>query len=149
MEAYIKRYELSASQWRRIEHFLPGRPGSVGVTAKDNRNFVNGVLWTLRSGARWKDLPDRYGKWKSVHKRFTRWSGAGIWERIFKELLQDPKNSHVMIDSTIHCAGPPAGRVWKNKGGPRSIWLRMRWGDPYASFSPAARLETRRGECLS
>ena len=74
----MKRYELSASQWRRIGHFLPGRPGSVGVTAKDNRNFVNGVLWTLRSGARWKDLPDKYGKWKSVHKRFTRWARTGI-----------------------------------------------------------------------
>ena len=97
----MKRYELSASQWRRIEHFLPGRPGSVGVTAKDNRNFVNGVLWTLRSGARWKDLPDNYGKWKSVHKRFTRWARAGIWERIFRELLEGANNKYVMIDSTI------------------------------------------------
>lgn len=51
----MKRYELSASQWRKIEGFLPGRPGHVGVTAKDNRTFVNGVLWVLRSGARWKD----------------------------------------------------------------------------------------------
>ena len=97
----MKRYELSASQWRRIEHFLPGRPESVGVTARDNRNFVNGVLWTLRSGARWKDLPDNYGKWKSVHKRFTRWARAGIWERIFQTLLGDPNNTYVMIDSTI------------------------------------------------
>ena len=97
----MKRYELSASQWRRIEHFLPGRPESVGVTARDNRNFVNGVLWTLRSGARWKDLPDNYGKWKSVHKRFTRWARAGIWERIFRELLEGANNKYVMIDSTI------------------------------------------------
>ena len=51
------RYELSASQWGMIEGFLPGRPGAVGVTAKDNRNFVNGVLWVLRSGAHWKHLP--------------------------------------------------------------------------------------------
>lgn len=117
----MKRYELSASQWRKIEGFLPGRPGYVGVTAKDNRTFVNGVLWVLRSGAQWKDLPSGYGNWKSVHKRFTRWARAGIWERIFQELLADHKNNTwVMIDSTIVRAhqqaicgkGGPGTRLW-------------------------------------
>ena len=69
----MKRYELSASQWRKIEGFLPWRSGWVGVTAKDNCNFVNGVLWVLRSSAHWKHLPGEYGNWKNVHKRFTRW----------------------------------------------------------------------------
>ena len=95
------RYELSASQWRKIEGFLPGRKDSVGVTAKDNRLFVNGVLWVLRSGAHWKHLPSGYGKWKSVHKRFTRWSRSGVWERIFEVLLTDSDNRYVMIDSTV------------------------------------------------
>jgi transposase len=94
-------YELSAAQWNQIEEFLPGRRGWVGVTAKDNWNFVNGVLWVLRSGAQWKDLPPGYGNWKSVHKRFTRWARAGIWEKIFQVLLADPDNRYVMIDSTI------------------------------------------------
>jgi len=97
----MKRYELSASQWRKIEGFLPGQPGWVGVTARDNRGFVNGVLWVLRSGAHWQDLPPQYGKWKSVHKRFTRWAKARIWDRIFQVLLEDPSNTYVMIDSTI------------------------------------------------
>ena len=52
-------YQLSSTQWRQVESFLPGRPGWVGVTAKDNRTFVNGVLWVLRSGAQWKDLLSR------------------------------------------------------------------------------------------
>ena len=116
----MKRYELSASQWRKIEHFLPGRHDSVGVTAKDNRNFVNSVLWVLRSGAHWKDMPAEYGNWKSAHKRFTRWARAGIWERIFEVLLADPKNTWVMIDSTIVRAhqqavcgkGGPGTRLW-------------------------------------
>ena len=97
----MKRYELSGSQWRNIRGFLPGRLGSVGVTAKDNRNFVNGVLWVLRSGAEWKNLPVGYGKWKSVHKRFTRWAKGGVWKRIFQVLLADTENTYIMIDSTI------------------------------------------------
>lgn len=119
----MKRYELSATQWRKIEGFLPGRSGSVGVTAKDNRNFVNGVLWVLRSGAHWKDRPPEYGNWKSAHKRFTRWARDGIWERIFKVLLADPKNTYVMIDSTIVRAHQQA---ICGKGGPRT----RLWGVP-------------------
>ena len=62
----VKRYELSDAQWRQIEAMLPGKTGDPGRTA-DNRLFMNGVLWVLRSGARWHELPERYGKWKSVH----------------------------------------------------------------------------------
>ena len=113
----MNRYEVSTSQWRRIEGFLPGRPGSVGVTARDNRVFVNGVLWVLRSGAHWKDLPAEYGNWKSVHKRFTRWARAGLWERIFQVLLGDSDNKYVMIDSTIVRAHQQAAG---GKGGART-----------------------------
>jgi transposase len=73
----------------------------VGRTAADNRQFVNGVLWVLRSGARWHDLPERYGKYKSVHTRFMRWARAGVWERLFAELVADKKNQNLMIYSTI------------------------------------------------
>ena len=119
----MQRYELSASQWRKIEEFLPGRAGSVGVTARVNRTFVNGVLWVLRSGAHWKDMPSRYGNWKSAHKRFTRWAKAGIWERIFKTLLADAENAWVMIDSTIVRAHQQAVC---GKGGPKT----RLWGVP-------------------
>jgi transposase len=116
----MKRYELSDSQWQKIKDMLPGRRETVGVTAKDNRAFVNSVLWVLRSGARWKDLPAEYGNWKSAHKRFTRWARAGIWERIFKVLLADPKNTWVMIDSTIVRAHQQA---ICGKGGPKTrLW---------------------------
>ena len=119
----MKRYELSATQWSKIEGFLPGRPGTVGVTARDNRQFVNGVLWILRSGAHWKHLPVEYGNWKSVHKRFTRWAKAGVWERIFRVLLADPKNSYVMLDSTIVRAHQQAAC---GKGGAKA----RLWGVP-------------------
>jgi transposase len=64
-----KRYELTDQQWTRIADMLPGKKSDPGRTAKDNRLFVSGVLWVLRSGAQWDELPERYGKWKSVHKR--------------------------------------------------------------------------------
>ena len=97
----MARYELSETQWETIRDILPGKKEDRGVTAADNRGFVNGVLWVLRSGAYWKDLPERYGNWKSVHKRFTRWAKAGIWERVFTVLLDDPDEEYRMIDSTI------------------------------------------------
>ena len=114
----MKRYELTAAQWRKIEGFLPGRRGSAGATAEDNRRFVNGVLWILRSGTYWKYLPAEYGNWRTVHKRFTRWAKAGIWEKIFQVLLEDPKNQYFMIDFEIFRAykqgvsGKGGVRLW-------------------------------------
>ena len=72
----IKRYEVSHGQWERIAPMLPGKATDPGRTAHDNRLFVNAVLWVLRSGAHWHDLPERYGKWKTAHKRFSRWAAA-------------------------------------------------------------------------
>ena len=97
----VKRYELSDAQWHRIAGLVPGKAGDPGQTGKDNRRFVNGVLWVLRSGAHWHDLPERYGKWKTVHKRFTRWANSGVWERIFATLTTDPDNDYLMLDSTL------------------------------------------------
>ena len=97
----MRRYALRDDQWDRIKDFLPGREGLVGVTAKDNRLFVNGVLWVLRSGAHWHDLPERYGKWKSVHTRFARWAKSGVFERVFRLLASEHDNEYMMIDATI------------------------------------------------
>jgi putative transposase len=117
----IGRYELSDVQWGRIERLLPGRSDTVGRTAADNRVFVNGVLWVLRSGARWHDLPERYGKYKSVHKRFIRWARSGVWEKVFHELVGDRKNQYLMIDSTIVRAHQQAA-TGRKKGAPTRLW---------------------------
>src|SRR5580698_2243751 len=91
----VKRYELSQAQWERIAPLLPGKPGDPGRTGADNRLFVNGGLWVLRSGAFWQHLPERYGKWKSVHARFTRWAKGGVWEKVFTELIRDRDNQYL------------------------------------------------------
>ena len=117
------RYELSHNQWERIEQLLPGKAGDPGRTAADNRTFVNGVLWVLRSGARWSDLPPRYGRYKSVHKRFTRWASNGVWERVFLALIEHRDNEYLMIDSSIVRAHAQAAT---GKGGRRT----RLWGAP-------------------
>ena len=97
----VGRYELSEAQWLKIESLLPGKAGDPGRSGKDNRLFVNAVLWVLRSGAAWPDLPERYGKWKSVHTRFARWAKAGVWERVFTVLTADRRNEYLMLDTTL------------------------------------------------
>jgi len=103
------RYELSDLQWQKIEVMLPGKVGDVGRPSVDNRLFINAVLWIARSGAPWRDLPERFGCWNSVYRRFRRWSQNGIWQKVF-ETLQEPDLDWIMIDSTIvrvhqHAAG--------------------------------------------
>lgn len=105
----MRRYEISDVDWERIAPLLPGKEGDVGRTAEDNRQFINGVLWIARSGAPWRDLPERYGNWNSVFKRFRRWSVKGVWQQVF-DALQEPDLDWLLIDSTMirahqHAAG--------------------------------------------
>ena len=96
-----KRYELTTAQWRRIKALSPGKPGNPGRTGEDNLRFANGVLCVLRSGAHWHDLPEHCGKWKIVHKRFTRWVKAGVWQKFFGHLIDDPDNDYISLDSRL------------------------------------------------
>ena len=105
-----KRYALRDDQWERIENLLPGREGTVGVTAKDNRLFVEAVLYRYRASIPWRDLPSRFGDFRVIHTSHSRWSRKGIWEMIFQHLAKDTDNEYQMIDATIvrahqHSAG--------------------------------------------
>ena len=112
------RRELTDAQWTRIERLVPGKDGDKGRHGEDNRLFVDGVLWVLRTGSPWRDLPDEFGKWNSVYTRFMRWSRAGRWESLFNALSDDPDFEHVMIDATIvrahqHASGAKGGPMLK------------------------------------
>ena len=97
----MRRYGVRDDQWARIQDLLPGRVGHVGRTAKDNRLFVEAVLYRYRTGIPWRALPERFGCGVKVHTRFSRWAKAGVWERVFQHVAADADNEYAMIDSTI------------------------------------------------
>jgi putative transposase len=93
------RFELSDEQWERVEGLLPGRPGSSGRRGQDNRLCLDAVLWMTRTGAPWRDLPERFGPWNSVFQRFNRWAKNGVWQTVFAA-LQDLDLEWVILDAT-------------------------------------------------
>ena len=106
----MRRCALRDDHWDRIKDFLPGLDGHVGVTAKHNRQFVDAVIFRYRAGILWRDLPKRFGDWKAVHARFSRWARSGVWRRTFELLATHADKEYVIIDSTIvrahqHSAG--------------------------------------------
>ncbi|BFU89054.1 MAG: hypothetical protein NTAFB01_41100 [Nitrospira sp.] len=121
-----RRYALRDDQWERIKDFLPGREGHVGGTAKDNRLFIEAVLYRYRAGIAWRDLPERFGDFRVIHTRHTRWSKRGVWQRIFEHLAEDADNEYAMLDSTIvrahqHSAGAKGGAgKWNASGAPKA-----------------------------
>ena len=107
---------LRDDQWARIEHLLPGKASDPGCTAKDNRLFVEAVLWILRTGSPWRDLPEELGHWHRTFVRFARWREKGVWEGLAAALSGDADLEQLLIDSTIvrahqHSAGAQKKRA--------------------------------------
>jgi transposase len=98
----IRRYELTDEEWLQIKDLLPPeQPSGKGRPRKDNRVLLNGMLWIARSGAAWRDLPERYGPWESVYSRFRKWLDDGILDNIFRVLTLEADYENLSIDSTI------------------------------------------------
>ena len=95
------RHELTEDQWRRIKDLLPPDQGRAGRQPRPNREMVNAILWVLKSGAPWRDLPERYPKWKSVHTRFMRWCKRGVWKRVLDALAAEVDDELTIIDASI------------------------------------------------
>ena len=119
-----RRHDISDRAWELLEPHLPGRRGAWGRVARDNRQFINAVVWILHTGAPWRDLPPEYGDWKNTHRRFCRWRDKGIWEKLFKLFIQDPDFEWLMIDASYikvhpHAVGAVGGNqdMERTKGG--------------------------------
>jgi len=122
----LRRHELTDEQWDAIKELLPGKEGDPGVTAKDNRLFMNAIRFIAKTGIPWRDLPERFGPWHNVFQRFNRWCKKGVFTRIFDK-LRDPDLEVLMLDSTIirahqHAAGaenttPEQEALGRSRGG--------------------------------
>ena len=118
----VRRYGLRDDQWEKRKNVLPGREETVGVTATDNRLFVEAVLYRYRTGMPWRDLPERCGAWNTMHRRQRRWSANGVGRRVCAHLAADAANDYARIDSTIvrapqHAAGATGGRTTPHASG--------------------------------
>jgi transposase len=120
------RMMLSDAQWDRIEPLLPGKAGDPGRSGTDNRLFLEAVLWLVRTGVPWRDLPEAFGRWNTVFRRFRRWAGKGVFESIFTALSGDPDFEYALVDGTIvrvhqHGAGAKGGThtqaIGRSRGG--------------------------------
>ena len=95
----MHRHELTDTQWQKIEPLLPRRPGPL--SKRGDRSFMNAVMWRVKTGAPWRDIPERYGSWKTVYNRFARWAQRGVWERVFRALQVDIDDVGSLLDSTV------------------------------------------------
>jgi putative transposase len=119
----MNRFVLRDDQWERIKDLLPGKATDRGVTAKDNRLFLEAVLWIGRTGAPWRDLPAELGNWHTTFTRFARWARAGVWDRLFEAVSSDRDFEEVMLDSTAVRAHQHAAGAKKNTA--RRLWVAL------------------------
>lgn len=121
-----KRHELTDAAWAKIAPLLPPDPRR-GQAYRDHRTVLNGIVWKLSTGVPWRDVPERYGPWQTLHARLLRWQADGLWERILRRLQQrsDAVGAvawEVSVDSTVVRAHQHAARArkrWHVMGPPR------------------------------
>jgi len=150
----LDRLVLSDAAWGRMAPLIIGRPDQKGSTGRDNRMFVEGVLWMMRTGSPWRDLPEVFGDWNSVFRRFSRWSSKGAWQRIFQAMPDDTDVEYRIVDSTIiRATNTPLGRrrgaedqaIGRSRGGlSTEIHLAVRGLGCPVRFHPTA---GQRGDC--
>jgi len=116
IEKGMTTVKLRGEQWQKVKNFLNENPKVYVGQEQGCRKFVEGVLWLTRSGAQWRLLPERYGNWNSVYKRFDRWSDRGVWKEMFEHFADDPDMESVMIDGSVVRAHACAAGASSKKG---------------------------------
>jgi len=119
------RFVISDDTWARISSQVPGKASDRGVTGADTRLFLEAVMWRVRTGSPWRDLPPDFGNWNSTFRRFRRWACKGVFERLFETLSGDPDFEYAMIDGTIvsvhqKASGAKGGLEIRPSGAPKA-----------------------------
>lgn len=116
----MRRYELTDEQWTRVEPLLPSRKPKTGRPNSDHRQIMNGIIWVLKSGAPWRDLPERYGKVGTVSSRFYRWVAAGVWQRVLAA-LQGQADDAGTVDWELHMLDGSIVRAHQHSAGAKKV----------------------------
>ncbi len=139
----VGRGELTDEQWAELEPLLPPERPRTGRPNKDHRAVVNGIVWKLRTGAPWRDLPERYGPWSTAYSRFWRWQRAGLWDRLFAA-VQRRADADGRLDWAVHFVDGTVIRAHQHaagaKGGGRTP---RRSGGAEAASRPRSTSESK------
>ncbi len=120
----MSRVALSDQEWQSVYAILKSCTGLYVGDEAQTRRFVNAILWMALSGAQWRLLPETYGNWNSIYKRFAHWSKKGIWEQLFNQCVDLPDREWLLLDSTTVRAHPcAAGARKKTEGRPSKPWV--------------------------
>ena len=126
MESTHRRHDIPDHVWKLLEPHLLGRKGTWEGDVRNNRRFINAVLWILRTGAPWRDLPTYYGDWKNAHRRFCRWREKGVWEGLLEVLMDEAGFEWLITDASHIKAHAHAAGVRSADQAQRYIWPWMR-----------------------
>ena len=121
----VRRHELTDAQWARLAPLLPPQKPKTGKPNTEHRRVLNGLLWKIRTGAPWRDLPERYGPWPTVYSRFRRWRRAGVWDRLFAA-VQRQEDAAGRLDWTLHFVDGSVIRAHQHAAGAKGGAQRRR-----------------------
>src|SRR5438046_7247430 len=132
----MHRHALSDEQWQRLQPLLPAARGRRST--RGDRDFIDAVLYRAKTGVPWRDLPERFGNWKTIYNRFNNWSRRSVWKRLFKELqIRVDKTGSIVDGSIVRAHQDAAG----GKGGSReTVWVIVEEDSrPKSTSSPTSR----------
>ncbi|CAA9575011.1 MAG: Mobile element protein [uncultured Thermomicrobiales bacterium] len=133
----MRERELTDAQWAALEPHLPPRRPATGRPAKDHRTVVEGILWRLRTGAPWRDAPERYGPWQTLYSRFRRWQRAGVWDRALAA-VQAEADARGELDWTLHFLDGTTVRAHPHAAGAKRGAATRRSAAPAAAGGPSS-----------
>jgi transposase len=131
----VGRGELTDEEWARIQPLLPPQKPRVGRPNKEHRPILNGILWVLRMGAPWQDMPRQYGKWRTVASRFYRWTASGVWQRVHAA-LQAQEEAAGQFDWQVHFVDGSVIRAHQHAAGAKGGLLNPKRSGAVGAASP-------------